>query len=709
MTSPGPADAHRGSEARDKASRGFWWAAILVGLLVLACEAVRWFDPDRRLFALFGVLCGEEADWLPFVPLFALLALIGLRLRESCFLVGFTRRSDGEDGDGDPGRGPARFSTGKAWVLTLVVAAVAYGFSGTIGSRFVDDDGRPMPPAYHDEYSYLFQAETFLAGRTWFPSFEPRPELFDQMHVLNAGRFASRYFPGVGAWLAPFVAIGDPWLGQRVAHVLCAVLMFWIGRDLRRNVCGLTSGLLFAVSPGLALFSTLLLAHHPTLLGLLLFVWAFLRMRRSLSWVWAFGAGLGLACAMLCRPMTAAGVGLPFGVWFGWWLVMGRGVSWPTPPASAGEASRFTHGGDGGPCPFAASLSFRQRLRLALVLVAPLVAGIGLMLWYSWTITGDPLVTPYQQYTDIYTPRHVYGFNNVERGEQRLGPKVIDNYDEWAENLTPSLAAKNVWRRLLSSLRLTLGIVPLVFSLMFLLLAWRMDGELWLMFAAIVSLHVVHVPYWFEGIMGWHYVLESAPFWLLLCGAATADLFGTATSDFRSGRNTPPRARSHKVASGSLNRGPVIAAPAIRLWWTAILGVAVAVGGLTVPLPSDPDEPWLLWRGRLPSRSAEVRFARGNYAIIRGQVDLRRDGRPAALLVIPDPADRSLNFVHNDPALQGEVLRVRVSQEASDSASLAEIAALFSERMPLVLDARQRLVVPLVLWRGVQDASAMPH
>ena len=52
----------------------------------------------------------------------------------------------------------------------------------------------------------------------------------------------------------------------------------------------------------------------------------------------------------------------------------------------------------------------------------------------------------------IYTPRHIYGFNNVEMGRIRHGgPKVIENYDHWAENLTPGLAVKNVacgrWQR----------------------------------------------------------------------------------------------------------------------------------------------------------------------------------------------------------------------------------------------------------------------
>ena len=90
----------------------------------------------------------------------------------------------------------------RAYALSAFLAATGFAMSWHVGQQFGD-----RPPAYHDEYSYLFQAETFLAGRLSFPSFEPMPELFDQMHVLNEGRFASRYFPGAGLWMAPFLAL----------------------------------------------------------------------------------------------------------------------------------------------------------------------------------------------------------------------------------------------------------------------------------------------------------------------------------------------------------------------------------------------------------------------------------------------------------------------------------------------------------------------
>ena len=64
------------------------------------------------------------------------------------------------------------------------------------GVRFEREEYRfgELPPAYHDEFSYLFQTETYLAGRLSFPSHPTAARLFDQMHVVNEGHFASYIF-----------------------------------------------------------------------------------------------------------------------------------------------------------------------------------------------------------------------------------------------------------------------------------------------------------------------------------------------------------------------------------------------------------------------------------------------------------------------------------------------------------------------------------
>src|SRR5579872_4248303 len=263
-----------------------------------------------------------------------------------------------------------RDAVSRTWLCgySLLVAGISLAASASVGARFDE-----LPPAYHDEYSYLFQAQTFLAGRISFPSHEAAP-LFDQMHVLNEGRFASRYFPGTGLWLAPFVAAGHPYWGHWLAGAVCAVLIFWIAREAAGDAAGLIAGLLTALSPAMALFSNLLLAHHPTLVGLGLFLLGFLRMIRLASAGWAAVSGIGLTFAMLCRPVTAAAVALPFGVFF---------VVWAWREARRSRDASGAAPGDGG-LPKHDSTAGRGRLlRMGAALGIPLLAGGAGMFFYD--------------------------------------------------------------------------------------------------------------------------------------------------------------------------------------------------------------------------------------------------------------------------------------------------------------------------------------
>ncbi len=611
--------------------RGVIVGWLVVTLLATAGEVRRWQDPASRDFALTRVLAGDPSDWFANLILLAAAPLVwfGSARRQQS-------RSNARDTISEPA--PAR-SRWIAWAGFLACGAVALQMSVAVSRSFRDDAGEAMPPAYHDEYSYLFQARTFLEGRTWFPSFE-RAELFDQMHVLNEGRFASRYFPGVGLWIAPFLALGNPWLGHHLAAALAAGFTFLVGRELDGPFAGLIAGLLMGVSPGLLIFSNLLLSHHPTLVGLGLFLWSFLVMQRTGRLRWATLSGTGLAYAMLCRPMTAAGFGLPLGLWFAWWIVSGKG-----------QLPR---------------VAFQKRLQFAAMMALPLITALTGLGLYNRSITGSALTSPYQRYTDIYTPRHVYGFNNVVRGEQRLGPKVIDKYDRWAENLDAELAARNVWQRLVWSWRWTLGIVPLVLAGVLFIAFPRPNPRCWLLPASILSLHLVHIPYWYVGIDYWHYVLETAPLWLLIFGGVSARFLQWCRG------SSPAGLRSHDGWLGGW------------LWWGAFVAVNVTANLLPVTLSDRGPHPWMLWNSTLSQPIANLRFARVRYAAVRSSVDNIRDDRPAIVFVTPDPDDFSLDYVTNSPTLDDPVLFARRPQ----GEPLDKLAALFPERLVLTFDAR---------------------
>lgn len=508
-----------------------------------------------------------------------------------------------------------------AWFQSLLVGGLSLWMSAGSGAWISD-----LPPAYHDEFSYLFQAKTILAGRFAFPSHPTHPELFDQMHVLNEGRMASRYYPGTGLWLAPFVAIGHPYMGPWIAGAVATMLIFWVGREIGGRLCGFTAGLCMALSPGIALFGNTLLSHHATLLALSIFLLGVCRWRRTRTGIDAWIAGSGLSLAMLCRPMTAAAVGLPFGLDAIAWLLLARPDHKESATASAQQV---------------------RRLPSLLGFGLPLIAGWCVMLAYNHSVTGDWLTSPYQLYTDVYTPRHVYGFNNVVRGEARTGPKVIEAYDKWAENLTPPAAVRNAMTRWIASWLWTFDVIPLLASLMVLAgsLAW-LDRRWWLVVAAIVCLHAVHVPYWYVGIMGWHYVFESAPLWCLVLGAATTLLFGSWRRQGRVG---------------------------LRAWWVCLL--AVSVCGNIVDAPG-------VWPSRLKRGLGALEYPRQRHASLRQWMFDRVDQRPALVLVEQLETEVShLDLVVNDPGLNGEILLGRYKPGKTD---VAQICGDFPDRQVYV-------------------------
>lgn len=631
-----PAFSVNGNSAR-RVNAAFAVGLLAAGAFILYREIERWRALEDM--SVLGWLSSMDVDATPFAVLFLLLPLFWLPRRELSRVS--VRVRDGSrrwlGGGTKPGPDAATRDALRAGLLALLVGAASLGASLSVASRPVVGGGktfalRELPPVYHDEYSYLQQAKTYLAGRWSYPSHPDQPRLFDTMHVVNDGRFASRYFPATGAWMAPFVAIDRPYWGHWLAGMLTAMFVFAAGRELGGNGVGLTAGLLTGVAPGLALFSNVLLAHHPTLVGLTAFLWLFLRFLRTGRLTCALFAAVGLTFAMLCRPMTAFGFGLPFGAAFGWFLFRG----------STGGRRRFN-------VP-------------ALVATAiPILLGFVVLGWQNHAITGDWRKTPYGQFQTKYTPHHVYGFNNVERAEaqiargEALTDDVFESYSRWAENLTPKRAAENVRSRLLASAQWTLGVVPLLIAgFVFVLVRHSDDRRWWLIAAAFLSLHVAHVPYWLDGNFHWHYVFETAPLMLLLFARSTQVL---------------------------LQHWRTAARPLLPLWWTALAAVALCTAYTS---------PAVFWEySRLDVGVSQFAFTKERYHRF-GRLIAERVQEPKALVLVDgDPAEIHFEYVQNPPDLD-DSRRVLIGRYRPGRTNLAEVQSAFPDRAVYLVRVRNR-------------------
>ncbi|WP_419192828.1 ArnT family glycosyltransferase [Kolteria novifilia] len=417
---------------------------------------------------------------------------------------------------------PRTFGSGANSTLGAVgcfflCAAVGFGVSAWFGASDVD-----LPPLYHDEYSYLFQAETFLTGRIAWPPLEDG-ELFRQMHVLESPVRASRYFPGTGLWLAPFVAIGLPYLAAWCVAGLTAGFAALAGRCWTTGT-GYLAGLLVALAPGTVVFGNSLLSTGPTTMWMTAFLWAFLRTYETRMWRWPVLASLFIGLAFLTRPMTAVGLGFPFALYAIVRVVRDRQ---------------------------------REGVRFGL-LVGTFAVSVLLMLSFNVATTGELSTTPYGLYTARHSPSHVYGFYNRERGQAHRGEETITSYDAWAENLTPARAVELDLERWAGLVVWSGGWMPFVtFGLVALLGLRRFDDRLLLVLLALVGLTAAYTPFAFAGILGWSYFAEALPFLLVALAVATIP-----------------------IVAGSFERGR----PLIGLWWLGLWAIALT-GNLTSLLP----------------------------------------------------------------------------------------------------------------------------
>ena len=189
----------------------------------------------------------------------------------------------------------------------LLIAAALFAFGAVLAwLTFRARDGRPT---VHDEFAYLFQARTLLAGRVAFPS-PPLPEFFESMHLLVVPTYSAKYFPGHALLLAPFVALGAPWLFSSVALGAATALLFSILRLAKAGLVASTAAALVFAASGRALFVWASYLSHPSagLCGVLGFYCA-ARLWTKGSAGWAAGLGACAGFAALTRPYCGVALG----------------------------------------------------------------------------------------------------------------------------------------------------------------------------------------------------------------------------------------------------------------------------------------------------------------------------------------------------------------------------------------------------------------
>lgn len=168
-------------------------------------------------------------------------------------------------------------------------------------------------PNSADEYSYIFGAKTFLAGRLWNP-LPPLHDLFSYSHIVFwDGKWVTVYPPGWPLLLATVMGLRLPaWLASPLCGGVLLIAVMKLGEKRDGPIGGLIAVALVALSPFFLFNAGSYFDVLPAATAGLLFCWAGLAFLDDPRWSRAIFAGAALGVLGLIRNEDVLLFGLPF-------------------------------------------------------------------------------------------------------------------------------------------------------------------------------------------------------------------------------------------------------------------------------------------------------------------------------------------------------------------------------------------------------------
>jgi hypothetical protein len=172
-------------------------------------------------------------------------------------------------------------------------------------------------PNSGDEYSYIFMAKTFLAGRLQNP-LPPLHDLFAYWHIVFwHEKWVSVYPPGWPLLLAAVMGLRlPPWLAAPLCGGVLLFAVLKLGQKRDGALGGLLAVALVASSPFFLFNAGSYFSGISAAAAGLLFCWAALTFLEHPRWPNAICAGLALGMLGLIRNQNVVLFGLPFAVQF---------------------------------------------------------------------------------------------------------------------------------------------------------------------------------------------------------------------------------------------------------------------------------------------------------------------------------------------------------------------------------------------------------
>lgn len=257
---------------------------------------------------------------------------------------------------------------------------------------FMWGDARPV---YHDEDSYVLQAEIFARGRWTVPT-PPLPEFFEQPHVLSVPAVASKYPPGHALLLSGGARAGWVALAPLLLTAIASALLFALTARVTNAWIALTAWLLWITAPIVLRYQPSYFSQVTTTACILGSFWSLLRWRETGRRAWMLVMALAIAFGGITRPVSMLAFAIPLGV------------------VVIGECSRRRAWTD---------LGAGIAIGLAVVAILPL---------WAQNTTGSWKETPVSVYRRQYLPFDKLGFSvDTTPPSRSLTPVVNEMYEEF--------------------------------------------------------------------------------------------------------------------------------------------------------------------------------------------------------------------------------------------------------------------------------------
>src|SRR3989338_608040 len=182
-------------------------------------------------------------------------------------------------------------------LIAIVLSALLIIFTNQVVLQDFPNSG--------DEYSYLISANLFAQGKL-AESSPPNKEFFDFFHVINDGKFYSKYPPGWPFLLSIGVIAGSTMLVNLAIAILSILVIYFICNEFFSGKVAKIAVLLTIISPYFLFNSASYFSHSASLLLFAICTYFYFKAQKSQKLIYWALIGLGVGAILNIRPLDAA-------------------------------------------------------------------------------------------------------------------------------------------------------------------------------------------------------------------------------------------------------------------------------------------------------------------------------------------------------------------------------------------------------------------